>query len=57
MIPSDFYKRTDREISVDDINDATAEMRIAADDDMQIGEIFMIGRTTWQVTARSRALW
>jgi hypothetical protein len=57
MIPSDFYKRTDREISVDDINDATAEMRIAADDDMQIGEIFMIGRTTWQETARSRALW
>ncbi len=57
MIRSDYYKGTDREVSVDDINDATAEMRIAADDELQIGEMFMIGRTTWQVTARSLALW
>lgn len=57
QIPENFYKGTDREVSVQDINDATTEERIAADDALQIGELFMIGRTTWQVISRSRAIW
>jgi len=57
QIPENFYKGTDREVSVQDINDATTEERIAADDALQIGELFMIGRTTWQVISRSRAMW
>lgn len=56
-IPEDFYKGVDREVSVQDINDALNEQRIAADDALQIGEIFMIGRTTWQVTSRSLGIW
>jgi len=56
-IPEDYYKGTDREVSVEDINDAVTEMRIAADDALQIGELFMIGRTTWQVISRSISIW
>lgn len=56
-IREDLYKGPNREISVDDINDATEEMRNAADDALQVGELFMIGRTTWQVISRSLAIW
>lgn len=56
-IPENYYKGTDREVTVDDINDATIEMRNAADDALQVGEIFMIGRTTWQVINRSLDIW
>lgn len=56
-IPENYYRGTDREVTVDDINDATIEMRNAADDALQVGEIFMIGRTKWQVTNRSLDIW
>jgi len=56
-IPEGYYKGPNREISVDDINDATEEMRNAADDALQVGEIVMIGRTTWQVISRDLAIW
>ena len=56
-IPENYYKGTDREVSVQDINDAVTELRNNADDALQIGELFMIGRTTWQVIKRSRAIW
>lgn len=56
-IREDLYKTSYREVSVDDINDATEEMRNAADDALQVGEIFMIGRTTWQVISRSLPIW
>lgn len=56
-IPEDYYRGTDREISVQDINDAVTELRNNADDAMQLGELFMIGRTTWQVISRSLAIW
>ena len=56
-IREDLYKGANREVSVDDINDATEEMRNAADDAMQVGELFMIGRTTWQVISRSLPIW
>ena len=56
-IPDDYYKGTDREVSVQDINDAVTEMRIAADDALQVGELFMIARSTWQVISRSKGIW
>lgn len=56
-IREDFYKGPNREISVDDINDATEEMRNAADDALQVGEIIVIGRTIWQVISRDLAIW
>jgi len=56
-IPENYYKGTDREVSVQDINDAVTELRNNADDALQVGELFMIGRTTWQVIKRSRAIW
>jgi len=56
-IPEDYYKGTDREVSVQDINDAVTEMRTAADDALQVGELFMIARCTWQVISRSKGIW
>lgn len=57
QIPTDFYTKKDIRVSIDDINSALNEERIAADDALQIGELFMIGRTTWQVINRSIAQW
>lgn len=45
------------DVNVDDINNATIRMREEADDVLQIGQIIMIGRTTWVVVARSIPLW
>ena len=56
-IPEGLYKGPNREVTVDDINSATEEMRNAADDALQVGELFMIGRTTWQVISRSLPIW
>ncbi len=44
-------------VKVDDINSAIDQGRAAADDALQLGEIFQIGRTLWQVTTRSINLW
>jgi len=65
QIPDDFYdykdKRTgkvkDSNVTVDDINDELNEQRIAADDALQIGSLFMIRKTVWQVTGRELAAW
>jgi len=56
-IRENYYKGTDREVSVQDINDAVTELRNSADDALQLGELFMIGRTTWQVVKRKLAIW
>lgn len=45
------------QVNVDDINSALDEQRIAADGALQIGELFMIGRTVWKVTSRSIPEW
>lgn len=55
QIPEDFYSAGS--VKVDDINSELNEQRIAADDSLQIGELFMIGRTTWQVTNRRLSQW
>lgn len=57
QIREDLYSTDDRKISVEDINTYLNEERIAADDALQIGELFMIGRTTWQVTGRNIPIW
>lgn len=44
-------------VAVDDINNYTQQERIRADGIMAIGELFMIARSVWQVTARSQPEW
>ena len=44
-------------VSIDDINSSLNEERIAADNALQLGELFMIGRTVWQVVNRRLAVW
>ncbi len=48
------YKDT---VTVDDINSELNQQRIAADDVLQVGEIFQIGETTFQVTNRRLSQW
>ena len=40
-------------IRIDDINSEIDSQRMAADDALQIGEIFQIGRTVWRVYERN----
>ncbi len=56
-IPSDVYEsRGDqRGEKVDDINSTVLSEQLAADDAMQIGEIFAIAGTVWKVRKRSLA--
>ena len=56
-IPSNAYEgRKDQAgEKVDDINSTVRSEQLAADDAMQIGEIFAIGGTTWKVRRRSLA--
>jgi len=58
-IRQDLYgDETDSErVKIDDINSATEEDRLAADEALQLGETFMIGLTTWQVIARPEEPW
>ena len=55
QIPEDFYRRSDDErgVDVDDINNQVKCMQRAADDELQLGELFSIAGTVWQVIARS----
>ena len=55
-IPEDLYRRSDDErgLDVDDINNQVKSMQRAADDELQLGELFSIAGTVWQVIARSR---
>lgn len=57
QVPDNYYQNSDTKATVDDINSAMNEERIAADDALQIGELFMIGRTVWQVISRKLPLW
>ena len=49
-LSKDAYGET---VAVDDINSEVESQQIAADDAMQIGELFAIGSTTWQVIDRN----
>ena len=44
---------TESDIKVDDINNALNNRRANADDQLQVGEMFVISRTIWQVIRRS----
>ena len=54
QIPKEYFGPN---VNVDDINSALNEQRIEADDMLQLGELFMIGRTVWKVTSRQIAQW
>ena len=47
----------DGSLKANDVNNAINSRRAAADDALQIGETFMIGRTIWQVINRTQAVW
>jgi hypothetical protein len=51
-IPRRFYKIGNGKESVDDINTSVQAMQVAADDALQVGELFDIGGSTWKVTNR-----
>ena len=51
-VPDNFYKRRGKGEGVGDINATVESLQIAADDAMQIGELFAIGGTIWEVTKR-----
>jgi hypothetical protein len=44
-------------VTLDDQNSRSLAEREEADDKLQIGEMFMIGRTVWQVTSRESKPW
>lgn len=44
-------------VTADDISQRTITNREQADDRLQVGELFVIGRTLWQVTNRSIQQW
>ena len=54
-IPKEFY--AGGKVKVDDINSTIDEINEAADDQLQLGELFQIGRTYWQVTKRFLPRW
>ena len=47
-----YYFKDTKSTQVDDINSEVLDGQEAADDALQVGETFMIGRTTWVVTNR-----
>ena len=51
-IPRKFYKIGNGKESVDDINTSVQALQVAADDALQVGELFDIGGSTWKVTKR-----
>ena len=53
----DNYFAKESGVTADDINQRTITNREQADDKLQIGEMFIIGRTLWQVIKRSEPLW
>ena len=60
ITPSGDRIRQDRygdKVKVDDINSEIDSQRMAADDAMQVGEIFQIGKTVWQVYDRDQDIW
>jgi hypothetical protein len=57
-LKEDLYFIADtKNTKVDDINNDLQSQRIKADEALQLGETFMIGKTIWKVTARSSELW
>ena len=59
-IPEGFYKGSkddDTAVKVEDINSLVDGYRKAADDALQLGEVFQLGLTYWQVISRSIGVW
>lgn len=49
----DLYDGSNSGVKVEDINSEINAQRAAADDALQLGELFQIGKCTWQVVKRS----
>jgi hypothetical protein len=56
QLPDTFFY-SESGVTTSDINSALNEERIAADDALQLGELFMVGRTMWKVISRSIPQW
>ena len=54
QIDEDVYKVDKAAVSVDDINSLVRDAQIAADEQMQLGEVFAIAGSLWKVISRSR---
>ena len=52
-LDKEVYDGTNSGVKIDDINSEINAQRAAADDALQLGEIFQIGKCTWQVIQRS----
>ena len=57
MPSSQKLKDYHKSVKVDDINSEIDAQRAAADDALQVGEIFQIGKTVWQVYHRDIPIW
>lgn len=44
-------------VSIDDVADEAEQERVRADERMQVGEKFMIGKSVWKVTSRTPGVW
>ena len=54
QIPEDTYEGSKgNNVTVNDINQEIRSQQVTADDAMQVGELFAIGSTVWQVTDRT----
>lgn len=57
-VPEDrYFIGATKNTKVDDINNELESQRIRADEALQIGETFMIGKTVWKVISRASELW
>ena len=53
-LPEDYYPDG---VTINDINNTLEQEHIAADEDMQLGELFVIGKSVWKVIQRPNAIW
>lgn len=57
-LPEDrYFIGNSKNTKVDDINNELESQRTKADDALQIGETFMIGKTVWKVVSRATETW
>lgn len=53
-LPEDYYPDG---VTINDINNALAQEHIAADEELQLGELFLIGKSVWKVIERPNNIW
>ena len=53
-LPEDYYPDG---VTVNDINNVLEQEHIAADEELQLGELFIIGKSVWKVVNRPNTIW